>query len=104
MRVRIPGSSRAEGSLSELESLNNLTDEDIDFSDIPATTENDWKDAVRGPLLPLEKRTVTLALDAEVFEWLQREATNSAFLINFVLKREAQRVARRREKASDSST
>jgi hypothetical protein len=103
MRRRIPGSPLSEESLRELEALKDLKGEDINFSDIPPTTEGDWKDAVRGPLMPLERRTVTLALDSEVFEWLEREGNDHAFLINFVLKREAQRVTGRREQAQGGS-
>ena len=37
-----------ESVLSELASLSEKSDDDIDFSDIPATTEADWDGAVRG--------------------------------------------------------
>ena len=39
----LPDSVRAE-----LAALAEMSDEDIDFSDIPATTHEDWANAVRG--------------------------------------------------------
>ena len=86
-----PSEPLSEESRKELEALSRLPDSEIDTSDIPATTEADWKDAVRGPILPLEPHTVTLALDAEVYEWLQQEGNSQAYQINLLLKREAQR-------------
>ena len=96
-----PSEPLSEESRKELEALSRLPDSEIDTSDIPATTEADWKDAVRGPILPLEPHTVTLALDSEVYEWLQREGSAQAYQINFVLKREAQR--RKQKVASHAS-
>jgi uncharacterized protein (DUF4415 family) len=90
-RAYDPSEPLSEESRKELEALSHLPDSEIDYSDIPATTEADWKDAVRGPILPLEPHTITLALDAEVYEWLEREGNSQAYQINFVLKREAQR-------------
>ena len=91
----------SEESLRELRALADRPDSAIDYSNIPETTEADWKDAVRGPILPLEPHTVTLALDSEVYEWLQREGSAQAYQINFVLKREAQR--RKQKVASHAS-
>jgi uncharacterized protein (DUF4415 family) len=100
-RAYDPSEPLSEESRKELDALAKLPDSEIDFSDIPATTEADWEDAVRGPILPLEPHTVTLALDSEVYEWLQREGNAQAYKINFVLKREAQR--RRQNKASQDN-
>ncbi len=38
----------SEAVRKELAALAGKSDEDIDFSDIPATTERDWEGAVRG--------------------------------------------------------
>jgi len=90
-RVFDPSEPLSDESRRELSALADLPDSEIDFSDIPETTAEDWKGAVRGPRLPLESRTVTLALDDEVYEWLEREGKTQAYAINFLLKREAQR-------------
>lgn len=101
----MPGRPFSPEDKARLEALAQMPDEDIDYSDIPETTEEDWKDAVRG-WLPLEKRMVTLALDAEVYEWIEQQGSANARTINFVLRRELQRQARtnaRQETASEKS-
>jgi len=46
-----------EGHKDELVELAAMSDEDIDFSDIPEITDEDWKHAVRGfYFLPTEQR------------------------------------------------
>src|ERR1035438_7410461 len=86
--VRQPASKRAStkfskhGTLEELpplgrrelrqiEALKRRPDSEIDFSDIPETTEAMWREAIRGnPYLP-KKKQLTVRLDAEVLEWLK---------------------------------
>jgi uncharacterized protein (DUF4415 family) len=97
----VPGDALASHSPCGSETFPRLDDADIDYSDIPETTDEQWKGAVRGPVLPLKERTITLALDTEVYEWLQKEAKGNAYLVNFVLKREAQRTRRNKDLATD---
>ena len=71
-----------------------MPDSEIDFSDIPAWTEEDFRNAVHGPWTEREPHTVTLHVDHEVAEWLKKSAKSHSYLINLVLKREAQREKR----------
>jgi uncharacterized protein (DUF4415 family) len=52
-------------------------DEDIDFSDIPRTTEADWKGSVRGDFKPI-KRSITIRLDADILTYYRTRAITSA--------------------------
>jgi len=74
--------------LKELAALARKTEDDIDYSDIPDTSEQDWSEAVRGkfrrPLKPL-----TVRLDADVVEWLKSdEAKGYQTRLNQALRQE----------------
>jgi hypothetical protein len=43
----------------ELKRLKNIRDEDIDYSDIPPTTPEDWKKGVRGKFYRPIKKSVS---------------------------------------------
>jgi uncharacterized protein (DUF4415 family) len=52
----------------QLAMMEDVPDDQIDFSDIPASTDEDWKNAVRGRFYePL------VAVDADVISWLKRD-------------------------------
>jgi hypothetical protein len=46
--VRFKLSDAKPWTAEELQRIKNIRDEDIDYSDIPPTTPEDWKKAVRG--------------------------------------------------------
>lgn len=49
------------------------TDEDaIDFTDIPASTDTTWDNAVRGRFYRPVKQQVTLRLDSNILDWFKR--------------------------------
>ena len=56
-----------------LRALDDLKDEDIDFSDIPPLGEDFWQNAVRGKFYRPVKRQVTLRLDADLIEWFKAQ-------------------------------
>ena len=64
----IPESVREERA-----ALAKMSDEDIDFSDIPATTHEDWAGAVRGRFYRPLKQQLTVRIDADVLAWLKRD-------------------------------
>lgn len=79
----------------ELEKLRDLPDDQIDFSDIPATTAKDWEGAIRNPFLypPVE-------MSADVVEFFQKKvgAGGSIMMeINHVL---LEYIAQERKKAA----
>lgn len=43
----------------ELQRIKNIRDEDIDYSDIPPTTPEDWKKAVRGKFYRPTQKTAS---------------------------------------------
>jgi uncharacterized protein (DUF4415 family) len=52
-------------------------DEDIDFGEIPRTTERDWEHAVRRNFKPI-KRSITIRLDAAVLTYDRTRAVTAA--------------------------
>jgi uncharacterized protein (DUF4415 family) len=60
-----------EAVQQEIAALAGKSDEDIDFSDIPATTHEDWEGAVRGRFYRPVKQQLTVRIDADVLEWLK---------------------------------
>lgn len=64
-----------------------MRDEDIDFSDIPELTDEQWATARRGISRPI-KRPVTIRLDADVVGWFKEHAGDKPYQteINRVLR------------------
>ncbi|MES2392237.1 MAG: BrnA antitoxin family protein [Acidobacteriota bacterium] len=83
---REPGTPLTEQQRQDLESLKNLKDEDIDFSDIPPITEEMWKNAVRGKFYRPVKKAVSLRLDADVIEWLKKDGDGYQTRANQLLR------------------
>jgi uncharacterized protein (DUF4415 family) len=57
--------------LAESLRLAQMPDENIDFSDIPRSGKDDWKNAVRGKFFRPNKKQVTLRLDADLIDWFK---------------------------------
>ena len=62
-----------ESMQAELLALAQMPDEDIDFSDIPETTHEDWIGAERGKFYRPIKKQLTVRIDADVLEWLKKD-------------------------------
>ena len=79
----------------ELLALDELADEDIDFSDIPEIT--DWTGAVRGKFYRPVKQQITLRIDADVIAWFKAQAQEGRGYqtnINQALREHVQRSVR----------
>ena len=63
-------------------------DSEIDFSDIPETTDEQWKNAVRGHFYRPVKRQITARVDADVLAWLKADGKGYQSRINAILRRE----------------
>ena len=77
-----------EEQKAEVAALLAMPDSEIDFSDIPATTDEDWKNAVRGnPWLykPIKQAT-TVRVDADVLLWLKSQGKGYQTRINAILR------------------
>jgi uncharacterized protein (DUF4415 family) len=73
---------------ANLRRLSARPDSEIDFSDIPELTEEQWKNAERGHFYRPVKRQVTARLDADVLAWLKSQGKGYQSRINAILRRE----------------
>ncbi len=69
--------------------LAEMTDEDIDYSDIPPTT--DWTGAVRGKYYRPVKDRVTLRIDRDVLAWFRSTEEKYQTAINAALREHMER-------------
>jgi uncharacterized protein (DUF4415 family) len=70
----------------ELAALSNKPEEDIDFSDIPQTTDDDWKGAARGKFYRPVKKQLTVRLDADILDWLKSQGKGYQSRLNGILR------------------
>ncbi len=64
-----------EEQKARLRALDDLPDEEIDFSDNPRLGEDFWKNAQRNPYYQRAlKQQLTIRLDADVLDWFKRHA------------------------------
>jgi uncharacterized protein (DUF4415 family) len=72
--------------LRQIEALCRRPESEIDFSDIPEITDEQWRNAVRmNPYLP-KKKQLTVRLDADVFDWLQGMGKGYQTKLNAMLR------------------
>ncbi len=64
------------------------TDSEIDLSDIPELTEEDWKNAVRSKRYSPVKAQITASLDKDVLAWLKSDSRGYQTRTNAILRRE----------------
>jgi len=86
--VRIKGIPKITSEMRrELEALDRLPDDQIDFSDVPRMTEKDWK---RPHYVGLHfypgKRSVTIRLDKDVVKWFKAKGKGWQTKMNWVLR------------------
>ncbi len=77
-----------EAQLANLDALAARPDSEIDFSDIPELTEEQWKTAVRGNFYHPVKQQITARVDADVLAWLKSQGKGYQSRINAILRRE----------------
>ena len=75
-----------ESIRNELAALAAMPESEIDFSDLPATTEQDWRDAVRGKFYRPIKQQLTVRIDADVLEWLKSQGKGYQSRLNEILR------------------
>jgi uncharacterized protein (DUF4415 family) len=59
---------------------------EIDFSDIPATSAEDWNGAVRGRFYRPIKQQLTVRIDADVLHWLKQQGAGYQSRLNAILR------------------
>ena len=70
----------------ELKLLAEKKDSEIDFSDIPATSESDWTGAMRGKHFRPVKQQLTVRIDSDVVEWLKSQGKGYQSRLNQILR------------------
>jgi uncharacterized protein (DUF4415 family) len=70
----------------ELAALSARPEKDIDFSDLPPTTREDWAGAVRGRFYRPVKQQLTVRIDADVLEWLKIQGKGYQRRLNAILR------------------
>lgn len=75
-------------SRTDLQRVDEMRDEDIDASDVPATTPEDFaRGAARIALKPLPaKQQITLRIDTDVLDWFRRHGPGYQTQINRLLR------------------
>lgn len=69
---------------SDLKRLDMMADQDIDYTDVPETDEDFWKNAK--VMLPKNKRQITLRIDDDIIEWFQKKGKGYQTKINAILR------------------
>lgn len=77
----------ADGLQARLNSLAALSDQDIDYSDIPPLTDEFWRRAVRNPLYRPVKQQLTVRIDADILAWLRADGKGYQTKLNQILRR-----------------
>ncbi len=75
-----------ESVRKELAALAAMPESEIDFSDLPATTAQDWQVAVRGKFYRPVKQQLTVRIDADVVEWLKGQGKGYQSRLNEILR------------------
>ena len=70
----------------EVAALASMSDDEIDYSDIPPLKARFWKNAVRNPFYRPVKRQLTVRLDADVVAWLREQGKGYQTRINALLR------------------
>ena len=73
---------------TDIERLRNMTDDDIDFSDIPPMTEEMWKNGVvrRGSQIIPRKDQDNVPIDKDIIEFFKHESPIYPAAINRLLR------------------
>lgn len=75
-----------EAVRKELAALAAKPESEIDFSDLPPTTQQDWSGAVRGKFYRPIKQQLTVRIDADVVEWLKGQGKGYQSRLNDILR------------------
>ena len=77
-----------EAQRQNLKALAARPDAEIDTSDAPELTDEQWKHAKRGHFYRPLKRQITARVDADVLDWLKAQGNGYQSRINAILRRE----------------
>ena len=83
---REPGTPLTAEQIAQLEELGKMPESEIDTSDIPEWTDEQWNRAVRGRFYRPVKQAVSLRLDADVIAWLKKDGAGYQTRANQALR------------------
>ncbi len=92
---KVHSNKLTQGQLEEIRALQALPDEAIDYSDIPATTSEQWQKAQVGQFYRPIKQQLTLRIDSDVVTWFKAQGKGYQTRINELLRRAMQEDAKR---------
>jgi uncharacterized protein (DUF4415 family) len=73
---------------ANLKALASRPESEIDTSEIPEMTDEQWRTAPRGRFYRPIKRQITARVDADVLDWLKTQGKGYQSRINAILRRE----------------
>jgi uncharacterized protein (DUF4415 family) len=71
---------------AEIKALSEMPDSKIDYSDIPALSDESWKNAVASPFHKPTKTSTTVRVDSDVLAWLKSQGKGYQTRINAILR------------------
>lgn len=77
----------SDSQRKELAALAAKPESEIDFSDAPATSAEDWKAAARGKFFRPVKHQLTVRIDADVLDWLKSDGKGYQSRLNDILRK-----------------
>jgi uncharacterized protein (DUF4415 family) len=77
-----------DAQIANLKALAARPDSEIDKSDIPELTAEQWKKGIRGHFYRPIKRQITARVDSDVLAWLKAQGKGYQSRINAILRRE----------------
>jgi len=73
-----------KSSKTDLKRLSEMSDEDINFTDIPETDDSFWASAE--VVMPKKKKSISIRLDEDVIEYFKGQGKGYQSRMNAVLK------------------
>lgn len=71
---------------AELKALSQISDDAIDYSDIPQLSADFWQNAVRGKFYRPVKTQTSVRIDADVIDWLKGQGKGYQTRMNAILR------------------
>jgi uncharacterized protein (DUF4415 family) len=71
----------------ELAELAAMSDEDLDLSDIPEMTDEEWQAALKRGVYRPVKQQLTIRLDSDIVDWFKRTQPKYQTAMNEVLRK-----------------
>jgi len=71
---------------AELKALEAVTEDEIDLTEIPEITDEEWARREVGPFYRPVKKSITIRLDADIIAWFKAKGSGYQTAMNRVLR------------------